>query len=225
MTLRAVLFWDLDGTLLVTGRAGLYAFEEALEEVTGASSNLHELSTPGYTDAGVARLVLEHAGQPTDPETVEAVLRSYERRLPDSLPRRQGRVLDGIREVLSDLEGRDDVRSYLLTGNTPSGARAKLGHYDLDRFFPDGEGAFCVDHGPRADIARRALPLAEGADAFYVIGDTPADVEAGKTIGARTIAVASGWHSVDELAATEPWIVLERIPEPPAFRELLGLDE
>lgn len=223
MSLRAVLFWDLDGTLLLTGRAGLYAFEEALEEVTGTTSNLHELSTPGFTDAGVARLVLEHAGQPSDPETVEAVLRSYERRLPDSLPRRQGRVLDGIREVLEDLEGRDDVRSYLLTGNTPAGARAKLGHYDLDRFFPDGEGAFCVDHGSRVEIARRALPLAEGADAAYVIGDTPADVECGKAIGARTIAVASGWHSVEELTATEPWLVLERIPQPEMFRQLLGI--
>jgi len=223
MSLKAVLFLDLDGTLLLTGRAGLYAFEEALEEVTGTSVSLEEVSTPGFTDAGVARLVLEHAGQPSDPGTVEAVLRSYERRLPASLPRRQGRVLDGIREVLEDLEGRDDVRSYLLTGNTPTGARAKLGHYDLDRFFPDGQGAFCIDHGSRVDIARRALPLAEGADATYVIGDTPADVECGKAIGARTIAVASGWHSADELAATEPWLVLERIPEPDAFRELLGI--
>jgi phosphoglycolate phosphatase len=223
MNLKAVLFWDLDGTLLLTGRAGLYAFEEALEEVTGASVSLEEVSTPGFTDAGVARLVLEHAGRPSDPETVEAVLRSYERRLPDSLPRRQGRVLDGIREVLEDLEGRDDVRSYLLTGNTPAGARAKLGHYDLDRFFQDGEGAFCIDHGSRVDIARRALPLAEGAEAMYVIGDTPADVECGKAIGARTIAVASGWHSAEELAATEPWLVLERIPEPDEFRQLLGI--
>ena len=223
MSLKAVLFWDLDGTLLLTGRAGLYAFEEALEEVTGTNVSLEEVSTPGFTDAGVARLVLEHAGQPSDPGTVEAVLRSYERRLPASLPRRQGRVLDGIREVLEDLEGRDDVRSYLLTGNTPTGARAKLGHYDLDRFFPDGQGAFCIDHGSRVDIARRALPLAEGAAAMYVIGDTPADVECGKAIGARTIAVASGWHSADELAATEPWLVLERIPEPDAFRELLGI--
>jgi phosphoglycolate phosphatase len=219
-----VLFWDLDGTLLLTGRAGLYAFAEALEEVTGATADLEELSTPGYTDAGVARLVLEHAGQRADPDTVEAVLRSYERRLPESLPRRKGRVLDGVREVLEDLEGRDDVRSYLLTGNTPAGARAKLRHYDLDRFFRNGQGAFCIDHGSRVDIARRALPLAEGAEAVYVIGDTPADVECGKAIGARTIAVASGWHSPDELAATEPWIVLGRIPEPAEFRRLLGID-
>jgi phosphoglycolate phosphatase-like HAD superfamily hydrolase len=219
-----VLFWDLDGTLLLTGRAGLYAFAEALEEVTGVTADLEELSTPGHTDAGVARLVLEHAGQPTDRDTVDAVLRSYERRLPQSLPRRKGRVLDGIREVLEDLEDRADVRSYLLTGNTPTGARAKLRHYDLDRFFPEGAGAFCIDHGSRVDIALRAMPLAAGADAVYVIGDTPADVECGKAIGARTVAVASGWHSPDELAATEPWIVLDRIPEPDEFRHLLGID-
>jgi phosphoglycolate phosphatase-like HAD superfamily hydrolase len=219
-----VLFWDLDGTLLLTGRAGLFAFAEALEEVTGAAVDLEELSTPGLTDAGVARLVLEYAGQRADPDSVEAVLRSYERRLPESLPRRKGRVLDGIRDVLEDLEDRDDVRSYLLTGNTPAGARAKLRHYELDRFFPEGEGAFCIDHGSRVEIARRALPLADGAEALYVIGDTPADVECGKAIGARTIAVASGWHSPEELAATEPWIVLERIPEPAEFRRLLGID-
>jgi len=223
MSLKAVLFWDLDGTLLLTGRAGLYAFEEALEEVTGATSDLRELATPGLTDAGVAKLVLEHAGQPSDPDTVEAVLRAYERRLPDSLPRRQGRVLDGVREALEDLAGRDDVRSYLLTGNTPSGARAKLRHYDLDRFFRNGEGAFCIDHGSRVEIARRALPLADGAEAAYVIGDTPADVECGKAIGARTIAVASGWHSAEDLAAAEPWLVLERIPPPGEFRRLLGI--
>jgi phosphoglycolate phosphatase len=218
-----VLFWDLDGTLLLTGRAGLFAFEEALEEVTGVSASLEELSTPGLTDAGVAKLVLEHAGQEADPATVEAVLRSYERRLPASLPRRRGKVLEGVREVLEDLDGREDVQSFLLTGNTPDGARAKLAHYGLDRFFR-GEGAFCIDHGSRVDIARRAVPLANGAEHVYVIGDTPADVECGKAIGARTIAVASGWHSVEDLRAAEPWTVLERIPAPRAFRELVGLD-
>jgi phosphoglycolate phosphatase-like HAD superfamily hydrolase len=223
VSLVAALFWDLDGTLLVTGRAGLFAFEEALEEVMGISASLQELSTPGLTDAGVTRLVLEHAGREADSATVEAVLRSYERRLPGSLPRRKGRVLEGIREVLEDLDGRGDVQSFLLTGNTPDGARAKLAHYDLDRFFPE-EGAFCIDHGSRVDIARRALPLANGAQHVYVIGDTPADVECGKAIGARTIAVASGWHSLEELAATEPWALLERIPAPVRFRALLEID-
>ena len=220
----ALLFWDLDGTLLTTGRAGLFAFEEALLEVTGNSVDLRELSTPGLTDAGVAALVLEHAGQKADPERIEAVLRAYERLLPGSLPRRQGRVLDGVREVLEDLEGHPEVHSYLLTGNTLAGARAKLGHYGLDGFFPDGIGGFCIDHGTRTSIARRALASAPGADNVYVIGDTPADVECGKAIGARTVAVASGWHSPEQLAAAEPWALLERIPDPRAFRTLIGIE-
>ncbi len=220
-----VLFWDIDGTLLVTGRAGLFAFEEALLEVTGKESDLSELSTPGLTDSGVAALVLEHAGVEPDEETVDEVLRLYEERLAASLPRRQGRVLEGVREALDDLRDRDDVRSYLLTGNIRGGARAKLTYYGLAELFPGLEGSFCIDHGSRADIARRALPLAAGAERIYVIGDTPADVECGKVIGARTIAVASGWHSVEQLAAADPWLVLEQIPEPVRFRELLELDQ
>ncbi len=223
MSLRAVLFWDLDGTLLTTGRAGLFAFEEALLELTGIRADLRELSTPGLTDTGVGALVLEHAGQEAHRERVDAILRAYEQRLPASLPRRQGRVLEGVREVLEDLEGHPTVRSYLLTGNTPAGARAKLTHYGLAGFFPDGIGGFCIDHGTRSDIARRALASAPTAESVYVIGDTPADVECGKAIGARTIAVASGWHSLEELSATGPWTLLERIPEPGEFRRLIGV--
>jgi phosphoglycolate phosphatase len=223
--LSSVLFWDLDGTLLTTGRAGMFAFENALADVCGVHADLQPLVTSGSTDAEVAALVLNTVGQEATSERVDAVLRAYEQRLPASLPRRQGRVLPGVREALEDLEGRDGVRSFLLTGNTPAGARAKLAHYGLERFFPDGAGAFCIDNGSRTDIARRALLLAKGAEQMYVIGDTPADVECGKAIRARTIAVASGWHSLDQLAACEPWTLLEEIPEPARFRVLLGLDD
>jgi phosphoglycolate phosphatase-like HAD superfamily hydrolase len=218
------LFWDVDGTLLKTGRAGIFAFEEAVASVCGVEVDLQQLFTSGLTDAEVAALVLETAGQEAGDGAVERILRAYEQALPASLPRRQGEVLPGVREVLEDLAGRDDVRSLLLTGNTPAGARAKLAHYRLDRFFPNGTGACCIGPGKRVDIARRALTLADGAEHVYVIGDTPHDVECGRAIGARTIAVASGWHSVEQLAAAEPWIVLERIPEPAAFRRLVGLD-
>jgi phosphoglycolate phosphatase len=218
-----VLFWDLDGTLLTTGRAGIFAFEEALAETTGIEADLQQLFTAGLTDAEIAALILEGANVENPSEQVDAVLRAYERRLPESLPRRQGRVLANVREVLDDLDGRDDVRSYLLTGNTPTGARAKLGHYGLDRYFSDGAGAFCLGPGARVEVARRALPLAEGADAYYVIGDTPADVACGKAIGARTIALATGSYTLDQLEATEPWTVLESLPEPASFRRLIGL--
>jgi phosphoglycolate phosphatase-like HAD superfamily hydrolase len=59
---------------------------------------------------------------------------------------------------------------------------------------------------------------------MYVIGDTPHDIACGKSIGARTVAVASGAHSHDELAHNEPWLVLDRIPERSRFLQLLELD-
>lgn len=221
--MRVVLFWDIDGTLLTTARAGVFALEAAAREVLGLDADLQGMATGGLTDAEVAALAIRTATGEERPELVDEFLRAYERHLPACLHRRQGRVLPGVRALLEDLDGRDDVASHLLTGNTPAGAAAKLAHYDLARFF-GGRGAFCAGAGPRAEIARRASALAGEADARYVIGDTPADVACGEAIGARTIAVATGSYDADALSATGAWSVLERIPEPPRFRALVGLE-
>ena len=180
------------------------------------------MATAGMTDYAIAEAALKSVGHPADEGTVQHFLRVHDGQLPEYLHRRQGRVLPGVRTVLEDISGREDVRSLLLTGNTEGGAAAKLAHYELAEFFPDG-GAFCVGPGERAEIARRALPLANGVETVYVIGDTPADVECGKEIGARTIAVATGSYSCDELGEHGPWAVLERIPAANQFAELLEL--
>jgi phosphoglycolate phosphatase-like HAD superfamily hydrolase len=121
------------------------------------------------------------------------------------------------------------VLSFLLTGNTAAGAEAKLRHYGLAGYFEGG--AFCLDGEDRPSIARRALSVAAervGPDidpaATFVIGDTPFDVSCGDAIGARTVAVASGAYTLEELETHDPWLALERLPEPARFIELLELD-
>jgi phosphoglycolate phosphatase len=215
------LFWDIDGTLLTTARAGVFSLEDALEEVSGVRVELDGMATAGMTDYTIAEAALARVGHAAEEELVQRFLEVHGRQLPAYLHRREGHVLPGVREILDDLAGRDDVVNLLLTGNIEAGAAAKLAHYGLDGYFHAG-GAFCVGPGERSEIARRALPLANGSPAF-VIGDTPADVECGKAIGARTIAVATGSYSVEQLEASEPWALLERLPEPPAFRALFGL--
>jgi phosphoglycolate phosphatase-like HAD superfamily hydrolase len=216
------LLWDIDGTLLTTARAGVFALEDALEEVTGKRVDLHgSFLASGLTEHQVADAVFEIAGVEPTPELTNRFLRAYERHLPGSLPRRQGRVLPGVRAVLDDLAGEPGVRNLLLTGNTPAGASAKLAHYGLSGLFADG--AYCVGPGPRIQIAREAAALVPDADQLYVIGDTPFDIECGKAIGARTIAVATGSHAREELLEHEPWTVLDEIPPPPEFRRLVGL--
>jgi phosphoglycolate phosphatase-like HAD superfamily hydrolase len=122
------------------------------------------------------------------------------------------------------------VRSYLLTGNTRGGARAKLTYYGLFDYFPDG--AFAEDTGERATIAARALQLARRAgpiadESLFVIGDTPHDIHAASAIGARTIAVGTGGYTVDELREHQPWRIFEALPPVEEFVRLLadGHDE
>lgn len=222
-----VLFWDIDGTLLTTARAGVFALEDALQEVAGIRVELPTLPTSGFTDHAVAHAVFDYAGVEADDELAERFLRAYERYLPASLSRKRGQVLPGVREVLEALSQRDDVVSLLLTGNTELGARAKLAHYDLLSFFDDG--AFCAGPGPRADIAHRAVRLAEkrigralDLDRTYVVGDTVHDIEAGRAIGARTVSVVFDPESREGLAAHEPWALLDTL-EPSSFFLLIGL--
>lgn len=225
-----VLLWDIDGTLLTTARAGVFALEDALEEVAGARIDLQDkVLASGLTEHQVAEVVFEIAGVDPDPELTDRFLRAYERHLPRSLPLKAGRVLPGITEVLERLAKREDVTNILLTGNTPDGARAKLAHYGLLDFFE--HGAYCVGPGPRADIARRAFELAQeqstvpvDRERVFVIGDTPHDIEAGRAIGAQTVAIASGTTSRAELAEHGPSILFDEVV-PDEFLQALGLGE
>jgi phosphoglycolate phosphatase-like HAD superfamily hydrolase len=222
-----ILFWDIDGTVLTTKRAGVLALEEAAREVCGTSPDFTALQTAGLTDHEVAMLAIRECGGSDSEGTASAFLRAYERHLPDRLGLRQGWPLPGVVEILEALAGRNVVDSLLLTGNTEAGASAKLEHYGLAGYFTGG--AFCLDGENRTQIARRALSLATeragstvDPQAVYVIGDTPHDIRCGREIGARTIAVASGAYSLDQLAEHRPWLALERLPTPERFVELLG---
>ncbi len=223
----SVLFWDIDGTLLTTGRAGMFAWDDSVKELTGRDFDLKTaVRTAGFTDYQIAVKTFEFLGLEPKADLVDRLVRRYEELLPSSLPKRNGRVLDNVREILEHLgRERPDIRSYLLTGNTRGGAKAKLEHYGIMHFFPDG--AFCQDAGARSTIAQRALVLARAAghvadDGVFVIGDTPHDIECANAIGARTIAVATGGYSVEELAAHEPWQLFATLPPPAEFVRLVS---
>ena len=221
-----VLFWDIDGTLLTTGKAGVPAWEAAVREVTGREFQLSSIRVPGLTDYQIALRTFELLGVEADEAMLRLMVRRYEELLPGALPLKQGRVLPNVREILEHLRDRGGVRSYLLTGNTRGGARAKLTHYRLFDFFPDG--AFAEDTGERATIAARALELARAAGpiaehATFVVGDTPHDIHCATAIGARTIAVATGGYTVEELQKHEPWRIFEELPSADEFLRLIEL--
>jgi phosphoglycolate phosphatase len=219
-----IIFWDIDGTLLTTGKAGVPAWEAAVRDVTGKDFQLSSIRVPGLTDFQIAARTFELLGLPAPEDVLGRMVTRYEDLLPSSLPLKQGRVLPNVRDILEALRDRSDVRSYLLTGNTRRGARAKLTHYGLFEYFPDG--AFAEDQGNRSSIATRALELARrhgpvNDEHIFVIGDTPHDIECAGAIGARTIAVATGGYSVAELLTHRPWRVFEELPPSAEFLKLI----
>ena len=229
-----VLLWDIDGTLLSTARAGVFALEDAAEAQLGRRPDFSTMKTAGLTDHAIAALALETEGGDASEEVVHEFISVYERRLPERLSMRRGAVMPQVKEVLEAIDARSDVLNLLLTGNTRAGATAKLGHYGLAAHFTDGadglDGAFSRDLGPRESIARRARALAQerlgrapSPDRVYVIGDTPSDVAAGRAIGARTVAVATGGYELAELEDLEPWWAVGELPAPEEFAERLGL--
>lgn len=220
----SVLFWDIDGTLLTTAKAGVFAWDDAVREITGREFKLASIRIAGLTDYQIAARTFEMLGLDSSSGMVDRLVRRYEELLPTSLPRKAGHVLPNVREILERLRDRVDIRSFLLTGNTRGGARAKLTHYGLMEFFADG--AFAEDTGDRSTIASRALhiarkagPLAKGG--AFVIGDTPHDIDCAKAIDARTIAVATGGYSVSELESHQPWRVFAELPAPDEFVQII----
>lgn len=222
-----VLFWDIDGTLLATGGAGMFAWNDAVKEHTGRDFDLKTaIRSAGFTDYQIGVRTFEVLGIPASPADVDRLVRRYEELLPASLFRKDGVVLPNVRAILERLrDDRPDVRSYLLTGNTAAGARAKLTHYRLWELL--SRGAFCVDATARAGIAARALALARDEGPVpdgmaIVIGDTPHDIECANAVGARTLAVATGGYDLDELTSHRPWHGCAELPAPDDFLALIS---
>ena len=211
-----IFYWDIDGTLLTTARAGVPALEDAVERVTGRRPSLTEMVTSGLTDRMIVREVLLAMDSNADDAAIDDVLRIYVDVLPHRLRQRRGRVMPGVIELLESLSTRPDTVNLLLTGNMRGGANAKLASYGLDHFFDDG--GFGDDGFDRVDIATLLLSRVEerwgaaAARAGVVIGDTPLDVACAQAMGLRAVAVATGTHSSEELAACDPWWVCDVLP-------------
>jgi len=215
MTIKLVLF-DIDGTILLTGGAGKRAMDRALVEVFGSSGpNDHPFG--GKTDPQIVRELMRIEGHEDlhIDRQMAALLDRYVAYLGEELDTDDARVetMPGIPELLDALERRDDVIVGLLTGNLVAGAQTKLRAVgiDFDRF---KVGAFGSDHEARGElpaVAQRRAREQLGVDIpgrdVIVIGDTPADVHCGQSIGARAIAVATGHYSVEQLRAHNPAVV------------------
>ncbi len=208
-TKSRLLLFDIDGTLITSGGAGEGALKDAMKDRFGVQEDLQGILLAGATDARIARELLAKHGIEASAENVTALLDEYLQHLSGRMPLHAGRLLPGIIPVLEALEKRPEAVLALLTGNLTRGAQIKLTHYGIWKFFEFG--AFADDHHDRNELGKvaRARALEKHGIEFpperiFVIGDTPRDIECGRAIGARTVAIATGHYSLSELAEHRP---------------------
>jgi len=109
------LFWDIDGTLLSTGKAGVIPWEAAVKVVTGHDFTLSSIRVPGLTDYQIAVKTFEMLEYPADDATLERLVGLYEGGLPEALPLRSGFVMPNVREILEHINERLVIESAKIS--------------------------------------------------------------------------------------------------------------
>ena len=216
--IRLVLF-DIDGTLIATGGAGLKAFAAVARSTFGQPDGVTGLNFAGRTDRSIVREFFVGCGIPATSENIDRFLDDYLFWLDHLIGRQPGRVLPGVPEALAGLRRRRHPPLVgLLTGNVRLGAELKLRHYGLWDAF--AIGAFGDDHEDRNVLAAMArdrgaewLGRDLAGDEVLVIGDTPLDIACARAIGARCLAVATGGFSLETLIGHAPTWAASRLDE------------
>lgn len=218
--MHLVLF-DIDGTLLNSHGAGRRAMKRALQAVYGTAGALERYDMAGKTDRRIIQDVLVAAGF-----TVEEIaarfpqyMDVYARFLTEEVAQKPPSPLPGAIPLVDRLAHRDDVVLGLLTGNLPAGARIKLrsAGFDPALFQVTAFGSDALDRHELPPIAVQRAHVRVGyqfrGKHIVIVGDTPLDIECGREIGAKSVAVATGPYSEDELARYQPDVLLPNLAD------------
>ena len=220
-----LLLFDIDGTLVDTGGAGMTALVDATREVFGDDGP--KLDLAGATDLGLLKNIYRSFGKEEDEATNARFFDLYLARLETNLRDScfGGRTLDGVHSLLQEIEAAE-VCKGLLTGNIAAGAEVKMKHYGLDHFF--SFGAYGDDHHDRNLLGPIALQRAKETTGrefdpsqTIVVGDTPKDIWCAQALGAKSVCVATGSFTAEKLQAEGADVVFEDFSDVDAVLEVL----
>jgi len=210
---RLILF-DIDGTLIRTGGAGVRAFAKVFQTEFGAVDGFGRLKFAGRTDISLVREFFNYHNVPATPQNFERFFSKYVFWLDHILNESVTQICEGVADFIASTRAMPTPPLLgLLTGNIRLGAEIKLKRVSLWDTFETG--AFGDDHEHRDEIATiarergaRLLKRDLADDEVLVIGDTPLDIRCARAIKAKVLAVATGGAEIEELEAHRPdWAV------------------
>jgi phosphoglycolate phosphatase-like HAD superfamily hydrolase len=210
---KLVLF-DIDGTLVHTGGAGIKAFAKVFATEFGVANGVEKMKFAGRTDVNLVREFFSMNGITASEDNFRRFFENYVFWLDQILRHSETMACVGVLEFMQALRALPNPPRFgLLTGNIQLGAEIKLRHFDLWKEFETG--GFADDHEDRDQIAHaawkrgcRVLGCELRGEEVLVIGDTPFDIRCGRAIGAKVLAVATGGATLQELKKHQPdWAV------------------
>lgn len=213
------ILWDIDGTLMSSQGAGTKAMNDAFEACFGIANAFDDVAMSGCTDPWIFRQGYD-MHRVTEP--FEAALARFDAEYRAALPRRLASakitLKPGLPALLDTLAARADLGSGLLTGNFEHGAETKLRAAGIWHYF--AVGAYGSDDEDRNRLLPHALRRFREKGRHFepartvVIGDTTRDVACARAHGARSVAVATGGHRIDDLRASRPDLALPSLADP-----------
>ncbi len=209
--MKQLIMFDIDATLLVTSGAGVKAMQTAGEALFGPPFVTDGLDFAGRIDPLLIAELLELNKRQVNESTMREFRLRYHSELHASAARAGGvlgRALPGVHELLAKLRSLS-VAMGLLTGNFAETGQIKLRACGIDPtwFEPTvwGDDSPIVpprrDHLPAVAMQRvqdrLGRPIAP--DRVIIVGDTPHDIRCAQVNGCRSMGVATGKYSMDDL--------------------------
>lgn len=217
------ILWDIDGTLLKTGLAGVDAVRDAIKIRFGIENFQFSHPLAGMTDSFIFKQTIKDIKGRCTAADAASLLIHYHRLLEKYLPTHTGSLMPNVKETLQYFASHQtDYKTCLLTGNTRAGAFAKLRHYGIAQYFDSRYSACGELSEDRCELAKTAyqrLYLLDPditPDKVIIIGDTPNDILCAQAIKARSLILLAG-STCDEtdLASYNPWKILPQLPDDP----------
>ena len=214
-----LLLFDIDGTLV--RRTGPYhrdALVAAVRNVLGIESTTDGVPVHGMLDRAILRQMIANAGGSAEdaeramPALVEEASRVYV----ESCPPLPGKTCPGVVELLGRLQAMR-VPIALVTGNFSRIGWKKLEQTGLRQYFR--WGAFAEMAETRGELAALAIAQVRAAghavprNRIALIGDAPSDIQAARENGIRSVSVATGISSREDLALCKPDALITSLEE------------
>ena len=223
---KYLLIWDIDGTLIQGRGVGRRAMDKAFLELYGIAEGFKDISMAGRIDAVILQdAYTKHNITATDKGSF---LCTYCKYLEKDVKELISPIdAPGILDLLNFISRKDNLFNVLGTGNFENAARIKLSKHDMNTFF--STGGFGDNAKERWQVIEEAINKAEKLfnmtfckENIYVIGDTPKDIECGIKLGIKSVGVATGSHTSDQLKEYNPDHVFEDLTDLESFMAILN---